>query len=766
MPKAIVCDLDDDLLKCGTKFSDRFVYSNYFVPLAVTFDDDRTPILTHYQKKRIASVFRWGVIDAGRILEELPRLGLAELWTRNGMQVPGPDPSLDRGLHRGRRGVSGTRSPVAGRAQPEQEIEFFLQQLRSDVGYLFLDRTRIRPNGFAVGEHAYALSLAPGEEVVLEQKTFTKRQATLEEQTEQEKQFDLELSSTYSTEIQEGLERQRNLSESWGLTLSHTGQYSTPQFPWGQINASHTVGYTRNATEASGETARRSVKDGQSATSKVASKYRALHKTSFKISTEQGFESSSRRLIRNPNRFTPIQLHYFKVLRVLEMMHERYGGRLCWTPSVKDPASGFVKRILEGKEEIVERALADLPLKPVEPLPPPPPQEPPARTKWSASPEIEADKWTGLGVVAMRAEYQLQVPVDSGWVWDRAEDLKAGEDGLRPLDRNLSVRTTGPIAVEDLNVYVSGTPWAAEGSLVVPVHVGAPDGGAGRHIFLQVKAQLKEIPAAADRAREDTKYNDDLAAWRTALKDWNDKAAQAREKGQKEADAWEQEMLQTANPLAEMIGAIVQNEDNFPAAVRDECWEIDLWQKVFEWDRASYAAFPSWWSSLATRDPTREPTHFLNASWAKLYLPIRVGMERIALRWIFGKVVGTKLAKEVEDRFDAIEEDLRQYRQDTFGDEAESMTLDVPCKKFDEKALCLARWTEVLPTDGTHLEVVQGMTSAADPISAREASDGENLRTALIASHEQDSELKKKALERMTAAASLEVKIGPGGQGE
>ncbi|MEE3918927.1 hypothetical protein V2I01_12320 [Micromonospora sp. BRA006-A] len=69
------------------------------------------------------------------------------------------------------------------------------------------------------------------------------------------------------------------------------------------------------------------MKDSRTATSKVAARYRTQHKTDFKLVTETGAESSSKRTVRNPNRATPITLHYFKVLQRLELAHERYGAR-------------------------------------------------------------------------------------------------------------------------------------------------------------------------------------------------------------------------------------------------------------------------------------------------------------------------------------------------------------------------------------------------------------------------------------------------------
>lgn len=56
-------------------------------------------------------------------------------------------------------------------------------------------------------------------------------------------------------------------------------------------------------------------------------------------------------------------------------------------------------------------------------------------------------------------------------------------------------------------------------------------------------------------------------------------------------------------------------------AVRYELWEIDFWQRVFDWEPASFVAYPSWWSGGDAREPELDPSDFLNASWAKLYIP-------------------------------------------------------------------------------------------------------------------------------------------------
>jgi hypothetical protein len=66
-----------------------------------------------------------------------------------------------------------------------------------------------------------------------------------------------------------------------------------------------------------------------------------------------------------------------------------------------------------------------------------------------------------------------------------------------------------------------------------------------------------------------------------------------------------------------------------------------------------------------------------------------------------------------------------------------------------------------MPTDGTHLEVVQASTMAADEVTMKEAEDASNLRKALIASQQQDERLKHKAYNQMTQPAEVEVKIKP-----
>ena len=77
-------------------------------------------------------------------------------------------------------------NPYEPRSFPTNPLWLTLDADTSEIGYLFIDRTRIRQNGFCLGEHVYTMSLAPGEEVVLEQKSYKKEIISVEDTIERE----------------------------------------------------------------------------------------------------------------------------------------------------------------------------------------------------------------------------------------------------------------------------------------------------------------------------------------------------------------------------------------------------------------------------------------------------------------------------------------------------------------------------------------------------------------------------------------------------
>lgn len=817
--KAAVFPFDVSTLISTGISADRFTYSSYFVPVRVTFaDDPDTPALTFPQREWIS---QFGSRLPDEVMNRwLGDLGLTALASRNGFEIrpPAVEAPADVSTSVGTPGTSvhdavedlralshiiaTTLAPGQGsdlsallssavsrveretatssaaataapqgslllapspglhevgssvaqmngasvRSPAEEAKDLLLMLVQSEIGYLFLDRTRIRPKGFAVGEHVYSLSLTPAEEVTLEQKSYSKRTGTMEEADEREQSMDMELSSTLTSEIDESMERTSSLTDKWGLNVSHGGAYKTPDFFWGSINANHSIAFTKDVTEASTETARRSTKDSRSLSSKIAAKYRSLHKVSFSTKTETGFESTSKRVIRNQNRFTPVDYHFFKILRIVELSHERYGAMLCWAPFVRRPASQFFARVNAGKSEVRSRTEAQIP---AEPQPPVQTGAAGSKTKRAWSNQVEADRWGTLG--EMSAIYTLTIPIPQGWEWPG--DAPAISDVSSHLRVSTVYVTGSPTAA------VVGTPWSEGSLLKVMVSVNLKnawdrgDVNKPSKIYLMVGANLTQTtPDPVDAAAYTAAY----AQFVTQHQAWAEDADKRRAGAADEAAAWEASMLESSSPVNELVNRLIS--DNFRSDIQDAGAAIELWQRIFQWDAASYVLYPGWWADEPLRDPLGDPNSFFNASWARLFLPVRPGMEEIALRWIYSKTTTRPLRAGLTDTVTELVKGLNDYREAHY---ATTMTppANGGCPTVEEGFQCLGKWEESLPTDGTHVEVTQSASLSIDAFARADLEDTAKLREAVLESRKQDAVLKGKAADHIDASTGVEVKI-------
>lgn len=65
-----------------------------------------------------------------------------------------------------------------------------------------------------------------------------------------------------------------------------------------------------------------------------------------------------------------------------------------------------------------------------------------------------------------------------------------------------------------------------------------------------------------------------------------------------------------------------------------------------------------------------------------------------------------------------------------------------------------------MPTDGTHVEVIRGCTSAADVTTMREDLDEHARRHAVLADLEAGTEIKQRAADRLGWCTRLRIRIG------
>ena len=123
---------------------------------------------------------------------------------------------------------------------------------------------------------------------------------------------------------------------------------------------------------------------------------------------------------------------------------------------------------------------------------------------------------------------------------------------------------------------------------------------------------------------------------------------------------------------------------------------MDLWRQLFEWESASFDLYPSWWSDRPMRNPLAEPTDFRNASWARVYLPLRTGREAEALEFIFTGGDPRKLDPALTQITAKAIDDPKTYRKQQFGTETGG-PVSTPPNSLNEKVVALGQWEELLP---------------------------------------------------------------------
>jgi hypothetical protein len=410
---------------------------------------------------------------------------------------------------------------------------------------------------------------------------------------------------------------------------------------------------------------------------------------------------------------------------------------LCWAPFIETPARAFNRRLSNGKAAIIAAAEASLP-----PAPPPPVPTNTASGTKVVSQQFEADKWGSTGDQSV--DYQISFDITTGYEWD------GSSESIAFIEENI-VRT--PVnMVRDNSANLVGIPFEQSGQLHLTIHVGIQsvwkdnrDFGKGSHLYISVKAPFKQILGSV--APPGDAYTAAFSDYTTKSQQWTADASDVRAKAVENADKWELEMIDHLDPSTEIVASIV--EKYFPIEVRNSGAEVELWQTIFEWDAASYELYPGWWTSDDLREPTRDANDFLNASWARLFLTVRPGMEFTALRWIYGKTSQRPIDVRLERAIKAFVDDLTNFRDTHFG---AVVTAGNPCPTITEKYDCLATWEETMPTDGTHIEVTQGATRVIED----EEQKAINLKLDQAA---QDVEIRKAMAGQITTGTNLKVKI-------
>jgi hypothetical protein len=697
MPERVEFGVPVAALQGATEPGDRFVYSYWFAGLSNRSADGR-PVLTKPQWIYLAKA---AGLD-GELVQQW------ESWHTDNPAAAGRESALPALGHTYRSVRAEERADPYDAVLRRPEPDLLLELARSEVGLLFLDRTRLRPAGFVVGEHLHTLGLAPAEEVVLEQRSFYQREQLAETATEAEETGEQEGTEARNEETSELIAGTTAATRTGGFTAG-----GSVGFSYAGATVGVQGGESQNTTEADNDTKTDSVKQVHARTAKNTAKLRDLHKTVIRISATDRFERSARRTVRNPNAHTPIDLHWFKVLQRIRFSHERYGVRLCWSPFVKDPAGAFFHAEQAKREELLARARSSVP--PVV-LPPQPVVAgvPGSRVVGLAPPLTELPQWGGWPGSDMSADYPLPINVPVGMKWD-------GDAGFV----HASLRPTLTGQPRAFAVHPVGDPWevvndAGERTIFQIVHAGAAWRLTGSS-QLWVSMSARVIPDATSLAAEQAAA---VASWEaTCAARQAERAAQvavAEAQALAEFEVWRAAHRTSLNPAHETIRQFIG--EMFPPDARDEVAELDVWYQVFDWELATARRYPGTWSGDGQlRDPALSADDFVNASWARLYLPVRPGFEELALRWILLRSRTGTGPPNIETFISRVVKDLAGWREQHLGGPAEVTVEPVPgqpCPDVVQRYTCLGSWTEDVPTDGVHLEVTQATSSAGDQLSA------------------------------------------------
>lgn len=726
-------------LELTSEASDRFVYQSRFVPFILR-DKSGRPVATvlheslQLRRERQAERFEG-------------RRGERELDLK----------SKSTGSHRPRSasvvvaepaGSTPPAEPEGVLSRPGDDVE--AQQSASDFGVILLERTRLRPAGFTLGESLLSLSLAPGEEVTIEQKTFSERSVTYEEISEQDEEINTEVGSTFTTEMSEALSRVISDTTNKGVNAGGTVGLSYV------VNLSVSAGYTDSITKALTDTQGETVRNVMVKSEKLASRRRAQHKISMKISETNRFETGNKRVLRNPNQFTPIDLVYFKLLQKVELSQERYGVRLCWAPFIRDP--GVVLDQAEAAE--LHRLEKENPL--VLPFLRPAPTAPAGNEQPESvnSGAQELNDWGFWG--DMRADYWFTIlPSNANYKWDGVQAT---------IDASLMVSTTGFGArgAPGVNVVRAEPHFDADSGkngCRVLIHAGADWGGAGAHLYIDFSVGFISNAAAQDAA-----YQADLAKWQSERDAYNGQVATlTSDRNAKIAGdlaSWRTAFMKTFDPVSsafQLLIALLFTD----ASTRDDGFEVEMWNKVFDFAETAFQYYPSWWNERGKRRADKSAEAFENASWMRVFLPIRPGFERQALNLILDRRVFTNTHDPRKtEAIDRVMTDLEKTRSTYFGglDEIE-ISDSTPCPDVTRPSVCLAHWTDHLPTDSTHLEVVQAKTTAVDDVSETSIQDAHSMMTARIEGQQSQGDLTATLKDKVDDAAlspDIDVHIGIG----
>lgn len=548
------------------------------------------------------------------------------------------------------------------------------------VGYLFLERVDFTPAGIERGELAASIPLAPDEQVQVAHKDWSLESEDFAKTTQDYQESFSEQGVTEKAELTQATISQTMQSMGLGTGVSATGGY-------GPVSVTATAGFSLQSMALQTEAFSRA--QTMETTRKAAARSRKDFKTSFRVLSEAGAESTTAQQIKNPYADKAARVDYYRLVRRWLVQVRRYGLRLTYDLVLPEPGVDLLDKYhrMELLSSLLQEgfdAAGAFPLKPSDLthetytakaaelgayVPAPPPLR-------KTIEQVLTRSWKSIDD-AKRREYQvLEIDVDQDYVVEEVPIISKKSTQWKDHEgdsvfRNTSLQSmkgkTGRLSTVIATQYL-GTMYA-----VLRATTRLRD-EVLRDWQLKAWAVLRDAAVAKYEERRQG-YKEELAQLRESLAGQDGLSLRRieREEIMKGVLRWlfgpDFQFVKDGTP-ADLYGA---DGAVFAAPYMKVVAQGDLIRflhQAIEWENVLYFLYPYFWSSLERWDLKKELDHpdalhraFLRSGAARVVLTIRPGFERDFLAWMAEGAAVTP--KESHDYLSIVDE-MEAYAKTNF----------------------------------------------------------------------------------------------------
>ena len=575
----------------------------------------------------------------------------------------------------------------------------------SSLGYVLYEKLRYIDKGIEPSDDVVSqFSLAPGGKITLEKKSWSKTSIEFEESMSQLKEEECENSLSQNRELSEATSKQQQYNMSLSTSLQAQGNCGVYKV---SANSAASVAAAVNSSR------QESSKEKQEATHKAAARARREHKLTFKRASEYGTEYSRVEVVHNRNKFHPVRYRYYKAVKKWEIIHEVHGVRLCADVMVKNPGVNLRSMLPENFD--------------ANSIPP---------INWSYLPDdIEQEP-----PVVIELEEVLNYHKDHNYYqpvyfiippgYRLQQILAYGNNAPPKLDQQDDPMMAG----DDMGLWPPGCGIRGH-------YVGNKRSGFPRNTQVTVKGICFRTPELENsyRSRASEQYIEHhRKKWELEqeLKQTRDRAVDEQRTVPAAQILRQQERDEIASAVAQYIltGTPVPQPLNDSSSALGGLLGASAGRTIanihhcFSWEEASYFLYPYWWdpsvfSGMQIHDilkldhPDALRKAFVQASWARVLVPVRSNMERNILEIMYDGIlveIERKLADstytparyaEIVDAYISLHEETTTGK---FAQSENLVTSSDPMSDSDVEQpapIVLSRWTEYTPTDETFEEM-------------------------------------------------------------